>query len=101
MSVIPDMKVATRLTILRSIHEYNVVQSYPKLKDPLKIFLSLPIIVASCERSFSKLKKVLKYNLTQFFKVCRSIAEHHRLCALKLLNCSLLYLNEFFAFFVF
>ncbi|KAJ3661542.1 hypothetical protein Zmor_005933 [Zophobas morio] len=55
-AIIPDIRAATPLDLLKIIHDYGLVQSYPNLEVALRIFLTLPVTVASGEKSFSKLK---------------------------------------------
>jgi len=52
--------------------------SYPNIETTYKIFLSLPISVASCERGFSKLKIIKSYN--------RSTMSQERLSGLSILS---------------
>lgn len=59
--LIPNLKEASCLDILKTIHNYGLVQSYPNLEVALRIFLTLPVTVASGERSFSKLKLIKTY----------------------------------------
>ena len=46
---------------LRYIHKHSLVDLYPNLSVSLRILVSLPVTVASCERSFSKLKLIKTY----------------------------------------
>lgn len=61
ITIIPDIKDATSLDLLQTIHEYDLVQSYPNLEVALRIFLTIPVTVAFGERSFSKLKLIKTY----------------------------------------
>lgn len=57
----PNVSCATSLNLLQLLHEYNLAESYPNLEIALRLFLCLPVTVASCERSFSKLKLIKNY----------------------------------------
>ena len=61
MTLISDVKSATSLDLLKTIHEYSLVHIYPNLEIALRIVLTLPVTVASSERSFSKLKIIKTY----------------------------------------
>ncbi|XP_050532948.1 uncharacterized protein LOC126900953 [Daktulosphaira vitifoliae] len=52
---------ATHLDILKHIHKYSFQDLYPNLEVALRIFLTIPVTTASCERSFSKLKIIKNY----------------------------------------
>lgn len=52
---------ATQLDILKHIHQYSLKDLYPNLEVALRIFLTIPVTTASCERSFSKLKIIKNY----------------------------------------
>ncbi|KAJ3646316.1 hypothetical protein Zmor_023908 [Zophobas morio] len=56
IAIILDIRAAIALDLLKIIHEYGLVQSYPNLEVTLRIFLTLPVTVASGKRSLSKLK---------------------------------------------
>lgn len=47
--------------VLNYIYENNLCDLFPNISIFLRIYLSLPVTVASAERSFSKLKKVKNY----------------------------------------
>ena len=51
----------TALEILTFIAEWDFLESLPTLSLSLKLFLTLCVSVASCERSFSKLKLIKNY----------------------------------------
>ena len=60
-SLIQDLDTATPLQLLNFIHAYSLEDVYPNIEIALRLFLTLPVTVASCERSFSKLKLVKNY----------------------------------------
>jgi len=43
------------------IHSNSLKDIYPNIEIALRIILTLPLTVASCERSFSKLKIIKNY----------------------------------------
>ena len=49
------------LELLKFIHSYSLADVYPNIEIALRLYLTLPVTVASCERSFSKLKLVKNY----------------------------------------
>lgn len=49
------------LQILNGIYDLTLENIYPNLQTALRIFLSLPVTTATCERSFSKLKLIKSY----------------------------------------
>lgn len=61
MELIEDIESASHLDILKAIHAYQVQDAYPNIEISLRIFLTMPVSVASCERSFSKLKLIKNY----------------------------------------
>lgn len=56
-----DLEKATPLDLLQKIQEFNLSDIYPNIQIALRIYLTLPVTVASCERSFSKLKLIKNY----------------------------------------
>lgn len=56
-----DVKSATVLDLLQLIRDYNLRESYPNVDIAFRIFLTMPVTIATCERSFSKLKLVKNY----------------------------------------
>jgi hypothetical protein len=52
---------ASYLDMLKCITKYGLRDAYPNIEIALRIFLSMPVSVASCERSFSKLKIIKNY----------------------------------------
>ena len=49
------------VNVLKYIHEYELASSYPNFVLAIIIFMTLPVTVASAERSFSKLKLIKTY----------------------------------------
>ncbi|VVC38870.1 HAT, C-terminal dimerisation domain, partial [Cinara cedri] len=49
------------MTKLLVIENYNLITSFPDLLTTFYLFLTLPVTVASAERSFSKLKLIKSY----------------------------------------
>ncbi|KAF0721289.1 zinc finger MYM-type protein 1-like, partial [Aphis craccivora] len=61
-SIIPDhIKSATVIELLQLIQDYNLKESYPNIEIVFRIFLTMPVTAATCERSFSKLKFIKNY----------------------------------------
>ena len=51
----------TPMEVIRLLHNLQIAEYYPNLHIALKIFLTMPVTVASCERSFSTLKLIKTY----------------------------------------
>jgi len=49
------------LKLLQFIQKYNLGNSVPNIVIMLQIFLTIAVSVATCERSFSKLKLIKNY----------------------------------------
>nr|CAH7712963.1 unnamed protein product [Callosobruchus chinensis] len=47
--------------LLKAIVELDLKEMFPNVVVAIKIFLTMPVTVASCERSFSKLKLIKTY----------------------------------------
>ncbi|XP_050063090.1 zinc finger MYM-type protein 1-like [Aphis gossypii] len=61
-SIIPDyIKSATVIELLQLIQDYNLKESYPNIEIVFRIFLTMPVTAATCERSFSKLKLIKNF----------------------------------------
>jgi hypothetical protein len=54
-------KNMTAKDVLNFIYNNNLIDSFPNAAISLRIYLSLPVTVASAERSFSKLKIIKNY----------------------------------------
>ncbi|XP_022177474.1 zinc finger MYM-type protein 1-like [Myzus persicae] len=60
-SLFSDLNSASPLDLINVIHSNSLKDIYPNIEIALRIFLTLPVTVASCERSFSKLKIIKNY----------------------------------------
>ena len=60
IKVRPDSEVATPIDVLQFILQYGV-DAFPNLRLSLQLLLTTATSIASCERSFSKLKLILTY----------------------------------------
>lgn len=60
-SFLPDQKVVTPVFVLNFIKDRNLKELYPNVWIALRILLTIPVTVASGERSFSKLKLIKTY----------------------------------------
>ena len=49
------------MELLKFIHRYKLIDSVPNIEIGLRIFLTIGVSVATCERSFSKLKLIKNY----------------------------------------
>jgi len=56
-----NFKSATPLELLKFIHKYSLKDVYSNIEIALRIFLTIPVTTATCERSFSKLKIIKNY----------------------------------------
>lgn len=59
--MIKDIDTTTHLDILKVISKFDLRDAYPNIEIALRIFLTMPVTTASCERSFSKLKIIKNY----------------------------------------
>ena len=57
--IVKDKKQPEEL--LNCLYKYNLETSFPNVVTSLKLFLTIPVSVASGERSFSKLKIIKNY----------------------------------------
>lgn len=73
-----DFESTSSLDLLQALHQFSLVETCPNVEIALRIFLTLPVTVASCERSFSKLKLIKTY--------LRSSMGQHRLTNLGILS---------------
>jgi hypothetical protein len=60
-AMIDNLETSTPMDLLQLIHKYSLTDAYPNTAIALRIFLTIPVTVASCERSFSKLKLIKNY----------------------------------------
>lgn len=60
-ALMTNFKVAAPIDLLIFIHKQNLQDIYPNIEIALRIFLTIPVTTASCERSFSKLKLIKNY----------------------------------------
>lgn len=84
--LISDVTTATPKDLLQCILQYSLNDLYPNIMTSLRIFLTLPATVASCERSFSKLKLIKNY--------LRSVMGQNRLSHLALISIEAEILNR-------
>lgn len=62
LSIIPDrLESTTVIELLQMIQDYGLKASYPNVETAFRIFSTIPVTIATCERSFSKLKLVKNY----------------------------------------
>lgn len=57
----PNLEKASSIEILEMLYKKKYNTLYPNVEKALRIFLTLPVTTASCERSFSKLKLIKNY----------------------------------------
>ena len=59
----PDQEISQLkpMDVLNTIHKNGLESSFPNIDIALRIFLTLPVTVATNERSFSKLKLIKNY----------------------------------------
>ncbi|XP_025414185.1 uncharacterized protein LOC112686203 [Sipha flava] len=74
LSILPSIESVTFLNLLQLIHDYKLKESYPNIEIAIRIFLSMPVTTASCERSFSKLKLIK--NILKIYNGIREIIKH-------------------------
>lgn len=72
-----DVEKATPLDILKKKQELSLEDIYPNIQIAFKIYLTLPVTMASCERCFSEIKLIKNY--------LRSSMGHERLSNLGIL----------------
>jgi len=73
-----NFQMAAPIDLLKFIHKQNLQDIYPNIEIALRIFLTIPVTTASCERSFSKLKLIKNY--------LRSTFEQKRLISMAILS---------------
>jgi len=59
--LLKDPTTATPMELIQLTHTYSLQEIYPNIEIDLRIFLTLTVAVASCERNFSKLKMISNY----------------------------------------
>jgi hypothetical protein len=69
---------ATPLELCQLIQDYALSGCYPNIEIALHVFMTFPVTVASCERSFSQFKIIKNY--------LRSSMAQHRLSNLSILS---------------
>ena len=57
----PKKTPPTAFELLELIHKYSLEETYPNTNVALRLFLTIPVTVASNERSFSKLELIKNY----------------------------------------
>ena len=60
-SMMNNLKEATPLEILQFIHPCALTDAYPNIEIAIRMYLAIPVTVASCEISSSKLKLIKNY----------------------------------------
>jgi len=60
-NLMDNFKSATPLELLKYIHKYSLKDVYPNIEIALRIFLTISVTTATCERSFSELKIIKNY----------------------------------------
>ncbi|XP_065642681.1 zinc finger MYM-type protein 1-like [Hydra vulgaris] len=60
-AIMENFEKSSPIDILQLIHKYSLTDAYPNTAIAIRIFLTLPVTVATCERSFSKLKIIKNY----------------------------------------
>ena len=60
-AMMDNFEKSSPIDILQLIHKYSLTDAYPNTAIAIRIFLTIPVTVATCERSFSKLKLIKNY----------------------------------------
>ena len=56
-----NFEKSSPIDILQLIHKNSLTDAYPNAAIAIRIFLTIPVTVATFERSFSKLKSIKNY----------------------------------------
>ncbi|XP_065651169.1 uncharacterized protein LOC136079362 [Hydra vulgaris] len=72
-SMMNKFEKSSPIDILQLIHKYSLTDAYPNTAIAISIFLIIPVTVATCERSFSKLKLIKNYMRSTMGQVLLSI----------------------------
>ena len=56
-----NMKEPSPLELLQTVHRLALGDVYPNIEIALRLFLTMPVTVATCERSFSKLNLIKNF----------------------------------------
>ncbi|XP_065654677.1 zinc finger MYM-type protein 1-like [Hydra vulgaris] len=57
-AMMDNFEKSSPIDILQLIYKYSLTDAYPNTLIAIRIFLTIPVTVATCERSFSKLKLI-------------------------------------------
>ena len=60
-AMMDNFEKSSPIDILQLIHKYSLTDAYPNTAIAIRTFLTIPVTVATCERSFSKLKLIKNY----------------------------------------
>ena len=60
-AMMDNFEKSSPIDILQLIYKYSLTDAYSNTAIAIRIFLTIPVTVATCERSFSKLKLIKNY----------------------------------------
>ena len=60
-AMMENFEKSSLIDILQLTHKYSLTDAYSKTAIATQIFLTIPVTIAKCERSFSKLKLIKNY----------------------------------------